>query len=96
MEQLTPLDAAAAAEVERQVLGRAKLRPRRAWGVPGRAVLAVDPAAAERRREDAVRERSVRLYPQRDGMTGLYALLPAPEAIRAYQALTRHRERPDR
>ncbi|MBA3523540.1 MAG: DUF222 domain-containing protein [Geodermatophilaceae bacterium] len=89
IDHLGPLDEAPAAEVESAVLPRAESQTPGGLGVSlARAVLAVDPAAAERRGEAAVRERTVTLSPERDGMAGIYALLPAEEALRVYQALT--------
>jgi len=52
-----------------------------------RAVLAADPAAAAVRHDAAVAERAVRLYPERDGMAGIWALLPAPAATAVHTAL---------
>jgi hypothetical protein len=45
-----------------------------------KAVLKADPAAAERRRRAAVRERRVEMYAQPDGMASIWALLRAEEA----------------
>ena len=52
-----------------------------------RAVLAVDPAAAEVRHERAVAERQVTVRPLPDGMAGLWALLPADGATALYARL---------
>jgi hypothetical protein len=52
-----------------------------------RAVLAADPAAAERRHVRAVAARSVTLQPARDGMAELWALLPADAAVAVYGRL---------
>lgn len=53
-----------------------------------RAVLALDPAGAERRHQRAVTERRVEYRPEEDGMASLTALLPAPEAQLIYARLT--------
>lgn len=52
-----------------------------------RAVIAVDPDGAADRHDHARRERRVVLTPEADGMAGLWALLPAPDAVAAYQHL---------
>ena len=54
-----------------------------------RAVLAVDPAAAEARHERAVAGREVRVRPLRDGMAELWALLPADSAVAVYSRVDR-------
>jgi Domain of unknown function (DUF222)/HNH endonuclease len=53
-----------------------------------RAVLALDPATAERRHQRALAERRVEYHPGEDGMASLTALLPAPEAQLIYTRLT--------
>jgi hypothetical protein len=55
----------------------------------GRAVIAVDTAGAAERHKAARRERRVAVTPDRDGMASLWALLPAPDALSAYEWLTR-------
>ena len=88
-EHTAVLDDTACAAVEAQVLVRAGHQTPGGLGVSlARAVLAADPAAAERRHAAAVAERRVDLYPAEDGMSILRALLPAPDALRAYRALT--------
>jgi hypothetical protein len=52
-----------------------------------RAVLTVDPGGAEARHALARKERRVVVYPARDGMAELYALLPAQDATAIYQRL---------
>jgi hypothetical protein len=82
------LDTATAVVVEGRVLPRAvqqtvgQLRASLA-----RAVLAVDPAAAEARHERAVAGREVVVRPLRDGMAELWALLPADAAVAVYSRL---------
>ena len=53
-----------------------------------RAVLALDPAGAERRHQRAVAERQVEYRPGEDGMAALTAFLPAEEAQVVYTRLT--------
>jgi hypothetical protein len=52
-----------------------------------RAVLALDPAAAEARHQRALAERRVEYHPGEDGMASLIAVLPAPEAQLIYSRL---------
>jgi hypothetical protein len=54
-----------------------------------RAVIAVDPQGAEQRHREARRERRVVLNPEPEGMASLWALLPAPDAVAAYEHLGR-------
>ncbi|MGI5132772.1 DUF222 domain-containing protein [Pseudonocardia sp. CA-107938] len=54
-----------------------------------RAIIAVDPAGAQERHEQARRDRRVAVNPEPDGMASLWALLPAPDAVAAYEWLTR-------
>jgi hypothetical protein len=54
-----------------------------------RAIIAVDPAGAEQRHEQARKERRVAVNPEDDGMASLWALLPAADAIAAFEWLTR-------
>nr|MBA3525069.1 DUF222 domain-containing protein [Geodermatophilaceae bacterium] len=49
---------------------------------------AADPAAAEARRRSARDDRRVSLHPGHDGMSHLHAVLPEPQALRWYDALT--------
>ncbi len=88
-EHTAVLDDPACAAVEAQVLVRAGQQTPGGLGVSlARAVLAADPAAAERRHAAAVAERRVDFYPAEDGMSILRALLSAPDALRAHRALT--------
>ena len=54
-----------------------------------RAIISVDPDGAEERHEAARKGRRVAVNPEDDGMASLWALLPAPDAIAAYEWLTR-------
>ncbi|HKA70070.1 MAG TPA: DUF222 domain-containing protein, partial [Actinomycetes bacterium] len=58
-----------------------------------RAVLAADPAAAQRRHQQQVALRRVELRPLPDGMAELWALLPADQAVAVYTTLDRHARR---
>jgi len=88
VEATTPLDDAAARAVEAGVLRRAagqtvgQLR-----ASLSRAVLAVDPAAAEVRHERAAADRHVTVSPLPDGMAELWALLPADGAVAVREAV---------
>jgi hypothetical protein len=77
-----------AAAVQARVLPRA---PQQTHGqlraAVARAVKREDAAAAERRRERKQRGRSVVLYPERDGMATLSAMLPAVEAVGVFAVL---------
>ena len=90
LDATSTLDPALAAAVQTRVLPRAadqtagKLR-----AALGRAVLAVDPDGAARRHERARARRRVAVIPGTDGMASLAALLPAPDALSAYEWLTR-------
>jgi hypothetical protein len=52
-----------------------------------RAVVSVDPDGAAERHRGARRERRVVLNPEPEGMASLWGLLPAPDAVAAYQHL---------
>jgi hypothetical protein len=77
-----------AAQVEQRVLAKAgeQTAPqlRRA---AARALLTIDPDGAAARHALARKERRVVVYPARDGMAELYALLPAQDATAIYQRL---------
>ena len=77
--------------LEQQLLGRAG---RQTLGQlresARRAVLRIDPQAAQRRHARKRRERKVVLYPERDGMATLAATLPAAEAVGVYAVLDQH------
>jgi hypothetical protein len=82
------LDDAGAAAVEARVLVRARHQTvGELTAALRRAVLRVDPGAAERRRVRAVRERAVRHYPGEDGMSELWASLPGQDATAVYAAV---------
>src|SRR5512139_3213045 len=61
-----------------------------------RAVLAADPAAADRRLAKARAGRGVELAPLPDGMCGMWATLTAPDAEHAHAHLTAHARRAKR
>jgi hypothetical protein len=68
----------------------------RAW--LARKVIAVNPAAAQRRCERASSKRKITLEPLADGMAELVAYLPAPQARQAFDtvnALAHHSNGPD-
>lgn len=89
LDHTTPLSPEATAAVEDAVLARAATDTPSAFGARvRRAVIVADPAAARERLRTAVRERRVDLFPDEDGMAVLRALLPAPQALRAYRLLT--------
>ncbi len=84
------LSADTAAVVEARVLPRAGAQTAPALREScARAVIAADPAAAQRRHEQAVTDRAARLYPAEDGMATLWARMAAADAIRAFDALRR-------
>ncbi len=88
-EQTAQLTPEQAAEVLDRVLLRAAgktLGQLRA--LVRRAVAAVDPKALIERARRSVADRHVALFPQDDGMAGLWALLPAVDAEHAFHALT--------
>jgi hypothetical protein len=90
LDRTAHLDPDKAALVQDRVLSRA---PEQTAGqlraALGRAVIAVDPEGAARRHTEARRERRVAVNPDQDGMTSLWALLPAPDALSCYEWLTR-------
>lgn len=82
------LDGEVAARVEARVLPKAgSVRLPAVKEALERAVIAVDPGAAQRRGEAAVRDRRVQLWPGDDGMAEWRAVLGAERAIAGYQAL---------
>ena len=90
LDATAPLDPAAAAAVQSRVLPRAAGQTAgRLRAALARAVLAVDAEGANRRHERARRARRVAVNPGSEGMATLAALLPAPEALSAYEWLTR-------
>jgi Domain of unknown function (DUF222) len=88
-EGLSVLNDAAAATAEARVLVRA---PHQTLGLLrasiNRAVLAGDPSTAAERAEKASAERRVELTPRADGMCEFWALLPAPDAMALWTAVT--------
>ncbi len=77
-----------AAAVEAQVLAKAqKQTPGQLRAAARRAVLLADPAAAQKRAEQARRERGVRMWPEPDGMATLSAYLPAGDAVGVFAVL---------
>jgi Domain of unknown function (DUF222) len=85
------LDDAAARRVQQLVLprmpGQNPVTTRKALA---HAVIKVDPAAAEKRREHAATQRRVAQYPEVDGMGTLAATLPADQAVHAMRAIDAH------
>ena len=80
-EAVIPFDADTTAKVEQRVLGRAPEQTLARFGTSlRRAVIAADPRRAQQRHDDAVAERRVVFTPQDDGITELWALLPAEGA----------------
>ncbi|MGH3972802.1 MAG: DUF222 domain-containing protein, partial [Pseudonocardiaceae bacterium] len=76
------------AAVEAQVLAKAqKQTPGQLRAATRRAVLSADPAAAQKRAEQARRERGVRMWPEPDGMATLCAYLPAGDAVGVFAVL---------
>jgi hypothetical protein len=88
-EALSVLDEDAATVAETRVLGRAGEQTlgnlKRSLA---RAVAAADPTAAQARAVRARAERRVTLTPLPDGMCEFWALLPAPDAMALYTAVT--------
>src|SRR4051812_3025708 len=89
VEALSVLDDQAASAAEARVLVRAADQTlgnlKRALS---RAVLAADPTVATQKAERATGERTVLLTPHDDGMCELWALLPAPEAMALWSAIS--------
>jgi hypothetical protein len=81
-------DDAAAAVEDRVLPVAAEQTPAQLRRSVERAVLCVDPPAAEQRHADARATRRVTLTPAADGMAELWALLPAADAQAVYLALT--------
>jgi hypothetical protein len=83
------LDRAGAHAVEAAVLPRAAdLTGPQLSAAVRRAVLRADPAAAERRHDATVRDRSVSFYPLDDGAAALWAVGPASDVQALYDAIT--------
>jgi Domain of unknown function (DUF222) len=83
------LDDQQAAAVETQILPRAaEQTPGQLRTAARRAVLRIDPAGAEQRRQQRVRDRAVILDPGEDGTAALTTVnLDAADAVAAYQQL---------
>jgi hypothetical protein len=80
-EAVIPFDAQTAGKVEERVLPRAGEQTVGQFSATlRRAVIAVDPRRAEQRHDDALAERRVVFTAQPDGVTELWALLPADGA----------------
>jgi Domain of unknown function (DUF222) len=80
-EAVTPFDDQTAAKIEARVLTRAAEQTLSQFAASlRRAVIAGDPRRAEQRHEDAIEARRVVFTPQDDGITELWALLPAEGA----------------
>ncbi len=87
-EAVRGLPLQAGQSVEQRVMERAKNQtPGQLRATVLRAVLLIDPDAAERRRAAAVRTRAVRVWPQTDGMACLQADLPAAAAQAVYRQI---------
>lgn len=94
VEECEVLDTDHAAAAEAAVLPRApQLTLGQLRALLRREILAADPAAAAARHRRARRERSVVLYPERDGMANLSATLPAAEALGVFAVLDEHARR---
>src|SRR5215831_6293863 len=80
-EAVTPFDAETTTKIEQRVLRRAPEQTLAQFGTAlRRAVIAADPRRAEQRHDDAITQRRVVSTPQHDGITELWALLPADSA----------------
>ena len=89
-EATANLTAEHAAAVEARVLPRAPQQTAaQLRAALKRAIIAVDPAGAEQRHEEARKGRRVAVNPEDDGMASLWALLPAPDAVASFEWLTR-------
>jgi Domain of unknown function (DUF222) len=87
-EAVGPFDDQTTVKIEQRVLPRAAEQTLAQFGASlRRAVIAVDPRRAEQRHTDAVAERRVVFTPQDDGVTELWALLPADGAAMIETAL---------
>jgi hypothetical protein len=83
-----------AAAVQAQVLDKARQQtPGQLRVATRRAVVSADPGAAQKRAEQASRERGVRMWPEADGMATLSAYLPAADAVGVFAVLDEHARR---
>ena len=88
-DAITPFDDQTAAKIEQRVLTRAPQQTLSQIGTSlRRALLAADPRQAEHRHDDALAQRRVAFTPQDDGITELWALLPADAAALIETVLT--------
>lgn len=82
------LSAEHARAVEDRVLPRAEGQTPAGLGASvARAVIAADPTAAERRREQAARERTVQFFTAADGLATLWLRGPATQTMAAYHRI---------
>jgi Domain of unknown function (DUF222) len=94
VDAVDPLADELAGAVEQRVLPRAgRQTVGQLRASLSRAVLAVDPAAAEVRHERAAAGREVTVRPLADGMAELWALLPADTAAAVYAAVDSYARR---
>jgi Domain of unknown function (DUF222) len=83
-EECAGLDDAHAAAVEKLIIGRApKLTSGQLRAVARRAVLAADPAAARRRKEKALKDARVEMFPETSGTAALAGRDLPPAAVLA-------------
>ncbi len=90
VEEVAGLDDAHAAAVERLIIGRApRLTSGQLRALVRRAVLSADPRAARRRKEKALRDARVEMFPETAGTTALAGRdLPPAAALAADKHLT--------
>jgi len=82
-----------AALVQDEVLAAAEgLTPSKLRTWVALAVAAVDPRDADEQHEAACASRAVKQYPREQGMTGIWALLPADHAAAVWAAVNTHAE----
>jgi len=87
------LSDADAALVQDEVLAAAEgLTPSKLRTRVALAVAAVDPRDADEQHEAACASRAVKKYPREQGMTGIWALLPADHAAAVWAAVNTHAE----
>ncbi len=91
VDELALLSPAQAAEVEAELVPRLDDRPpSRVRDMTRRAVLKVDPAAADRRRATARAARRLSVQPEADGMAWIRLLVPAEQALAVLAAADEH------
>jgi hypothetical protein len=82
------------AAVEQQALVNARQQtPGQLRTATRKAVLSTDPAAAQKRKARARRERGVQMWPEPDGMATLSCYLPAAEAVGVFAVLDEYARR---